>query len=139
MLPCAQDNTRKTPRRSATKSLPLKAVSPPADEWAKGQGARLYVCAVGHYRPEVRRMLQDLLNQELDHRLSWASKIDEVYGVKVNALTVDELFELYRRTGFLSPAKGARLLRYMTLVRENMRRLILGRYLLFYLLTDWRA
>jgi len=52
-------------------------------------------------------MLRDLLNQEVDNRLSWASKIDEIYGVKINALSVDELFELYRRTGFLYPAKAA--------------------------------
>ena len=85
--------------------------------------------------PKVRAMLQDLLNQELDHRLSWASKIDEAYGVKVNALGVDDLFELYRRTGFLYPAKAARLLPYMELVRENWRRLLRAGDSLFYFLT----
>ena len=80
-------------------------------------------------------MLRDLLNQELDNRLSWASKIDEIYGVKINALSVDELFELYRRTGFLYPAKAARLLPHMELVRENWRRLLRAGDSLLYFLT----
>ncbi len=80
-------------------------------------------------------MLLDLRNQDVDNRLSWASKVGEVYGVKVNALGVDELFELYRRTGFLYPAKATRLLPHMDLVRENWRRLLQAGDSLLYVLT----
>src|SRR5260370_10173003 len=80
-------------------------------------------------------MLLDFLNQELDSRLSWASTVGKAYGVKVNALSVDELFELYRRAGFLYPAKAARLLPYMDLVRENWRRLLQAGDSLLYVLT----
>src|SRR5438309_7719271 len=80
-------------------------------------------------------MLLDFLNQSVDNRLSWASKIGEAYGVRVNALSVDELFELYRRAGFLYPAKAARLLPYMDVVRENWHRLLQAGDSLLYVLT----
>src|SRR5260370_23775146 len=83
-------------------------------------------------------MLLDFLNQELDSRLSWASTVGKAYGVKVNALSVDELFELYRRAGFLYPAKAARLLPYKDLVRENWRRLLQAGDSLLYVLTAGR-
>src|SRR5437773_6002512 len=136
MLPCAQDDTRKTLSPCATKSLPLKALSPVADEWARRAWVPGYSFVPSDTAaPKVRAMLQDLLNQELDNRLSWASRIDELYGVKVNALSVDELFELYRRAGFLYPAKASRLLPYMELVRENWRRLLRAGDSLLYFLT----
>jgi len=39
------------------------------------------------------------------------SKLYATYGVRVNALSVDEIFALYERTGFLYPEKAARMLR----------------------------
>src|SRR5437016_4061617 len=80
-------------------------------------------------------MLLDLSNQDVDNSLSWASKVSEAYSVRVNALSVDELFELYRRADFLYPAKAARLLPYMDLVRENWRRLLQAGDSLLYVLT----
>jgi hypothetical protein len=80
-------------------------------------------------------MTLDFQNQDLDNRLSWGSKLGEAYGVKVNALSVDELFGLYERAGFLYPAKAARLLPYMDLVRENWRRLLQAGDSLLYVLT----
>jgi len=74
-------------------------------------------------------------NQDVDNRLSWASRVSEVYGVKVNALSVNELFELYGRAGFLYPAKAARLLPYMDLIRENWQRLLQAGDSLLYVLT----
>ncbi len=80
-------------------------------------------------------MLPDAIDQELLNGLTWISKLDKHYGVKVNALNVDELFDLYRRTGFLYPAKAARLLPYMDVVRENWRRLLQAGDSLLYVLT----
>jgi hypothetical protein len=80
-------------------------------------------------------MLLDFQYQDVDNRLSWASKVGEAYGAKVNAMSVDELFELYGRAGFLYPAKAARLLPYMDLVKENWRRLLQAGDSLLYVLT----
>ena len=57
------------------------------------------------------------------------------YDVRVNALTVDELFALYERTGFLYPAKAARLLPHLDVVRDNWRRLLRADDALLYVLT----
>jgi len=59
----------------------------------------------------------------------------DVNNVQVNALSVDELFALYDRTGFLYPAKAARLTPHMSLVRENWRRLLQAGDSLLYVLT----
>ena len=81
---------------------------------------------------------EELLTQDIDNRLSWASRVEKAYGVKFNALSVDELFELYRRVGFLYPAKATRLLPYMDLVRENWRRMLRAGDSLLYILTAGR-
>ncbi|HEY2380642.1 MAG TPA: hypothetical protein VGK48_05610 [Terriglobia bacterium] len=80
-------------------------------------------------------MLIDFLNQDVDNRLSWAARVGEAYDVEVNALTVDSLFDLYRRAGFLYAAKAARLLPYMDLVKENWRRMLQAGDSLLYVLT----
>ena len=36
------------------------------------------------------------------------AEVYDAYGVQVNALSVDEIFALYERTGFLYPDKAAR-------------------------------
>ena len=77
----------------------------------------------------------DLLDQKILNELPALSEVNASYGVKLNALSVDQLFELYQRTGFLYPAKAARLLPYMDLVRDNWRRLLEGPDSLLYVLT----
>src|SRR6266850_3965524 len=77
----------------------------------------------------------DVLDQETLNGLPRLSDVDAAYGVKVNALSVDELFALYERTGFLYPAKAARLVPYLGLVRENWRRLLQAGDSLLYVLT----
>ena len=44
--------------------------------------------------------------------------------VQVNALSVDQLFALYERVGFLYPAKAARLKPHLDAVRDNWERLL---------------
>lgn len=61
--------------------------------------------------------------------------LERAYGVQVNAVSVNELFALYERTGFLYPAKAARLLPHMDRVRENWRRLLKAGDSLLYVLT----
>jgi hypothetical protein len=63
--------------------------------------------------------------------------IAEVDGhqVQVNALTVDELFALYERTGFLYPAKAARLLPHLDAVHDSWARLLQAGESLMYLLS----
>ena len=55
---------------------------------------------------------------------------------QVNALDVDELFALYERTRFLYPAKAARLLPHLHVVRDNWRRLLRAGGSLLYVLTS---
>jgi hypothetical protein len=55
---------------------------------------------------------------------------------QVNALDVDELFALYERTRFLYPAKAARLLPHLDVVRDNWRRLLRAGDSLLYVLTS---
>src|SRR2546423_15455009 len=59
----------------------------------------------------------------------------EAYGVQVNALSVDEIFELYEHTGFLYPDKAARLFPHLGQVRENWRRMLSAGESLLYVLT----
>src|SRR5205823_5475350 len=63
------------------------------------------------------------------------SDVESAYGLRVNALGVNELFALYERTGFLYPAKAARLLPHMNRVRENWRGLLEAGDSLLYVLT----
>lgn len=46
------------------------------------------------------------------------------YGVRVNALSIEEIFELYERAGFLYPEKAARLRPHMAKVKDNWRRML---------------
>jgi len=80
-------------------------------------------------------MTSDVLDQETQDGLPRLSDVDAAYGVKVNALDVDELFALYERTGFLYPAKAARLIPHLGRVRENWRRLLAAGERLLYVLT----
>src|SRR6266853_842710 len=74
----------------------------------------------------------------LDHKtvtsLPRLSEVYDAYGVQVNALSVDEIFALYERAGFLYPDKAARLFPHLPKVRENWRRMLsLGESLLYVL------
>ena len=55
--------------------------------------------------------------------------------LQVNALGVSDLFALYERTGFLYPAKAARLTPHLRVVQENWRRLLQAGESLVYVLT----
>ena len=50
----------------------------------------------------------DALDQKTLTGLPRVSEVYEAYGVQVNDLSVDEIFALYERTGFLYPDKAAR-------------------------------
>jgi hypothetical protein len=63
------------------------------------------------------------------------SRLYATYGVQVNALSVDEIFALYERTGFLYPEKAARLRPHLWQVRENWRRMLRGGESLLSVLT----
>lgn len=76
------------------------------------------------------------IDEEVLKGLPPAAAVNATYGLEINALDVDELFELYRRTGFLYPAKADRLLPHMDLVRENWRRLLTASDSLLYVLTS---
>lgn len=56
-------------------------------------------------------------------------------GVEINALTVAELFALYTRTGFLYPAKAARLAPHLDAVQEHWSRLLEAGDSLLYVLS----
>jgi len=77
----------------------------------------------------------DALDQETINGLPRLSELHAAYGVKVNRLLVDELFALYEQTGFLYPAKAARLIPHLERVRENWRRMLRGGESLLYVLT----
>ena len=61
--------------------------------------------------------------------------MERAYGIQVNAVSVQQLFALYERAGFLYPAKAARLLPHMDRVRDNWRRLLQAGDALLYVLT----
>jgi hypothetical protein len=63
------------------------------------------------------------------------SQLYASYGVQVNELSVDEVFGLYQRTGFLYPEKAARLRPQWARIRENWRRMMRGRDPLLSVLT----
>ena len=77
----------------------------------------------------------DALDQETVNSLPRLSELHAAYGVKVNELLVNELFALYERTGFLYPAKAARLIPYLERVRDNWRRMLCAGESLLYVLT----
>jgi hypothetical protein len=68
-----------------------------------------------------------------------SSELATDYGIQVNALGVDELFALYGRAGFLYPAKAARLLPYLDLVKDNWRRMLQAGESLLYVVTAGTA
>lgn len=57
------------------------------------------------------------------------------YGVEVNALSVEQVFALYERTGFLYPEKAARLRPHLELVLKNWRKMLKAGQSLLYILT----
>src|SRR5947209_11010670 len=63
------------------------------------------------------------------------AEVYDAYGVQVNALSVDEIFDLYEHTGFLYPDKAARLFPHLPQVRENWRRMLSVGDSLLYVLT----
>src|SRR5260370_30135857 len=77
----------------------------------------------------------DALDQKTLNSLPRLSEVYDAYGVQVNALSVNEIFALYERTGFLYPEKAARLLPHLGQVRENWRRMLQGGDSLLYGLT----
>src|SRR5256885_6863183 len=63
------------------------------------------------------------------------SSLYATYGVEVNALSVDQVFALYERTGFLYPAKAARLRPHLDVVVKNWRKMLRAGQSLLYVLT----
>ena len=78
-----------------------------------------------------------LSREELETRL--LADVDALLDFRVNALSVEDLFELYERTGFLYPAKAARLLPHLDVVQDNWRRLLAAGDSLLYVLTAGNA
>src|SRR5207245_3073353 len=81
-------------------------------------------------------MALDALDQKTVTSLPGLSEVYDAYGVQVNALSVDEIFALYERTGFLYPDKAARLCPHLPQVRENWRRMLSAGESLLYVLTS---
>jgi len=54
---------------------------------------------------------------------------------RINALSLNEIFALYERAGFLYPEKAARLLPHLKQVRDNWRRMLRAGDSLLYVLT----
>src|SRR4030081_3351955 len=77
----------------------------------------------------------DALDQKTLTSLPRLSEVYEAYGVQVNALSVEEIFALYVRWGFLYPDKAARLFPHLAQVRENWRRMMSAGESLLYVLT----
>ena len=77
----------------------------------------------------------DGVDQETVNRLPRLSELHDAYGVQVNSISVDELFDLYERTGFLYPDKAARLLPHLGRVKENWRRMFDAGESLLYVFT----
>jgi hypothetical protein len=78
----------------------------------------------------------DALDQRTLKSLPRLSELHTSYGVEVNALSINQLFALYERTGFLYPGKAARLTPHLGQVRENWRRMLRGGESLLYVLTS---
>ncbi|HKT23450.1 MAG TPA: hypothetical protein VJR04_02535 [Terriglobales bacterium] len=58
------------------------------------------------------------------HTSSYLADVYAEYGVEVNAVSVEELFELYERSGFLYPEKAARLRPHITKIKDNWQRML---------------
>jgi hypothetical protein len=74
-----------------------------------------------------------------DQLVDASSHISDVYagyGVQMNALSVEELFELYERSGFLYPEKAARLRPHITKIKDNWRRMLASEDALVSVLTS---
>jgi hypothetical protein len=63
------------------------------------------------------------------------SSLYATYGVEVNTLSVEQIFALYERTGFLYPGKAARLRPHLGLVLKNWRKMLRAGESLLYILT----
>lgn len=73
-----------------------------------------------------------------DQLVDTSSRVSDVYadyGVQMNALSVEELFELYERSGFLYPEKAARLRPHITKIKDNWRRMLASEDALVSVLT----
>jgi len=77
----------------------------------------------------------DALDQKTLKSLPRLSEVHTSYGVEVNALSINQLFALYERTGFLYPGKAARLTPHLGQVRENWRRMLRGGESLLYVVS----
>jgi len=77
----------------------------------------------------------DALDQKTLKSLPRLSDVHTSYGVEVNALSINQLFALYERTGFLYPGKAARLTPHLGQVRENWRRMLRGGESLLYVVS----
>lgn len=77
----------------------------------------------------------DALDQRTLKSLPRLSDVHTSYGVEVNALSINQLFALYERTGFLYPGKAARLTPHLGQVRENWRRMLRGGESLLYVIS----
>jgi hypothetical protein len=80
-------------------------------------------------------MSQDVQDRRSLNSLPQLPSLYATYGVEVNALTVEEIFALYERTGFLYPEKASRLRPHIELVRDNWRRMLRAGESLLYVLT----
>jgi hypothetical protein len=77
----------------------------------------------------------DAQDQETVNKLPRLSELHAAYGVQVNTIDIDDLFDLYERTGFLYPEKAARLLPHLDRVKENWRSMLRADESLLYVLT----
>lgn len=77
----------------------------------------------------------DALDLKTLKSLPRLSDVHSSYGVEVNALSINQLFALYERTGFLYPGKAARLTPHLGQVRENWRRMLRGGESLLYVVS----
>src|SRR5712692_4112923 len=80
-------------------------------------------------------MALDALDQKTLNSLPRLSEVYDAYGVEVNALSLNEIFALYERAGFLYPEKAARLTQHLRQVRDNWRRMLRAGDSLLYVLT----
>jgi hypothetical protein len=80
-------------------------------------------------------MALDALDQKTLNSLPRLSEVYDAYGVEVNALSLNEIFALYERAGFLYPEKAARLTPHLKQVKDNWRRMLRAGDSLLYVLT----
>jgi hypothetical protein len=80
-------------------------------------------------------MLLKRVDQETVEGLPPLPQVYDHYGVQINALSVNEIFALYERTGFLYPDKAARLFPHVERVRENWSRMLQAGDSLLFVLT----